>query len=144
VDDESGMEAHSITTTTHNTSQRIYVDSCASKGLCIVKDAGVLDKVTKHHTTQINLTKKGASMTTQGEGCIGTWDGITICEDSQKNIIAVDRLKQAGYGLVQLRDDHIVDLDTQEELIKCGQNKGMPYVMMHDLFALNDKSNSQF
>lgn len=144
VEYEAGVQINSITTTTNNASQRIYVDSCASRGLCIVKDAGVLDRVTKYQNTIINTTKKGATMTTQGEGCIGTWADITICEDSQKNIISVDRLKAAGYGLVQLRDDHVVDLDTLEELIKCAHNKGMPYVMIHDLFALVDKSGGQY
>jgi hypothetical protein len=142
--DEADSQLNSITTSAHsNASQRIYIDSCASAGLCIVNNAGVLDRVTQHQVTHINLTRRGASMTTQGEGCIGTWSGITICQDSQKNIISVDRLKTAGYGLVQLKDDHVVDLDTQEELIECAHNKGMPFVLMHDLFALMDKSTSQ-
>jgi hypothetical protein len=32
-------------------------------------------------------------------------------------------------------------LDTKENLIKCSHHNGMPYILMADLFTLEDKSN---
>jgi hypothetical protein len=74
----------------------------------------------------INLTKKGAFMSTQGIGTKGSWQEITVCADSVKNICAVDRLKTAYYGLVQLEEDHVVDLETKEQKLQCYHRKGMP------------------
>jgi hypothetical protein len=119
--------------------EKIYLDSCASKGLLIIKNANQLDEM-DYTSGAINLTKKGASMTTQGIGCKGSWKGITVCEESVKNICAVDRLKRAGYGLVQLAEDQIVDLETQESVLICQNNNGMPWVYLSDLLALPDRS----
>jgi hypothetical protein len=119
--------------------ETIYLDSCASKGLLIVRDSNVLDDMDSTIGV-INLTKKGSSMTTQGSGSKGSWTGITVCKDSVKNICAVDRLKTAGYGLVQLEEDHIVDLQTRESVLKCMHKNGMPYVLLSDLLSLPDNS----
>jgi hypothetical protein len=123
-----------------DSTQRIFLDSCASTGLLIVRDANLLDHMNTSAGT-INLTKKGSSMSTQGVGTKGSWQGITVCGDSVKNICAVDRLKTAGYGLVQLQEDHVVDLETEEQLLQCFHHKGMPFVLLTDFFQLLDKSN---
>ena len=64
-----------------------------------------------------------------------------MCGDSVKNICAVDRLKTAGYGLVQLQEDHVVDLEIDEQMLQCFHHKGMPFVLLTDFFQLLDKSN---
>ena len=92
--------------------ETIFLDSCASRGLLIVNNSNILDDMDST-VGVINLTKKGSSMATQGSGSKGSWHGITVCEDSIKNICVVDRLKTAAYGLVQLEEDHIVDLQTR-------------------------------
>jgi hypothetical protein len=120
--------------------QRIFLDSCASTGLLIVKESNFLDHM-ETSVGHISLTRRGAFMSTQGIGSKGTWTGITVCKESVKNICAVDRLKSAGYGLSQLEEDWVVDLDTKENLIKCSHHNGMPYILMADLFTLEDKSN---
>jgi hypothetical protein len=105
----------------------------------IVNNGNILDDMDSI-VGVINLTKKGSSMATQGTGSKGSWQGITVCEDSVKNICAVDRLKTAGYGLVQLEEDHIVDLQTRESVLKCKHKNGMPYVLLADLLSLPDIS----
>jgi len=119
--------------------ETIFLDSCASRGLLIVNNSNILDDMDSI-VGVINLTKKGSSMATQGTGSKGSWQGITVCEDSVKNICAVDRLKTAGYGLVQLEEDHIVDLQTRESVLKCKHKNGMPYVLLADLLSLPDIS----
>jgi hypothetical protein len=117
----------------------IFLDSCASKGLLIVNNSNVLDGMDST-VGVINLTKKGSSMATQGSGSKGSWHGITVCEDSVKNIFAIDRQKNAGYGQVQLEDNHIVDLQTRESVLKCKHKNGMPYILLSDLSSLPDIS----
>jgi hypothetical protein len=119
--------------------ETIFLDSCASKGLLIVNNSNILDDMDST-VGVINLTKKGSSMATQGTGSKGSWHGITVCEDSI-NICAVDRLRTAGYGLVQLEEDHIVELQTRESVLKCKHKNGMPYVLLADLLSLPDISN---
>ena len=63
--------------------QRIFLDSCASTGLLIVRDSNFLD-VMETAAGRINLTKKGAFMDTQGIGKKGTWSGITVYKESVK------------------------------------------------------------
>ena len=70
------------------TAQRLFLDSCASTGLLIVRNANTLDQMDTAPGT-INLTKKGAFMSTQGIGTKGSWQEITVCADSVKNIIII-------------------------------------------------------
>jgi hypothetical protein len=120
--------------------QRIFLDSFASTGLLIVRNANALDQMDTAPGT-INLTKKGAFVSSQGIGTKGSWQGTTVCADSLKNICAVDRLKTAGYGQVLLQEDHVVHLETGEQMLQCYHHKGMPYVLLSDFFLLIDKSN---
>jgi hypothetical protein len=114
-----------------SSTQRIFLDSCASTGLLIIRNANILDHMDTAAGT-INLTKKGASMSTQGVGTKGSWQGITVCGDSVKNICAVDRLKTAGYGLVQVQGE------IDEQMLQCFHHKGMPFVLLTDFFELLD------
>jgi hypothetical protein len=72
--DEEEDDLQSIFMTTAQaeatTAQRIFLDSCASTGLFIVRDANALDQMDTAPGT-INLTKKGAFMSTQGIGTKG-------------------------------------------------------------------------
>jgi hypothetical protein len=150
-DDDNGYESNMISECTQGdlTSSadsiveedvKIFVDSCASKDLLIITNANILDNV-ETVAGRINLTGKAQFMNTQGIGTKNTWRGITACKDSVKNICAVGRLKTAGYGLSQLEEDWIVDLSSGQKLLKCRHLNGMPYVLIDELFDLEDKSN---
>jgi hypothetical protein len=39
----------------------------------------------------------------------------------------------SGYGLVQLLENHVMDLETGEQMLECFHHQGMPYVLLSDI-----------
>jgi hypothetical protein len=137
---ESNIQAIIMTTQAEEQeNRRIFLDNCASKSVIIITERELLCDV-RMQTHTINLTGRGASITTQSKGGCGAWKDIILCEQSVKSICSVSRLKKAGFGLVQLQEDWVVNLDTGERQIECHHHNGIPCIYLTDFMALPDIS----
>lgn len=146
-DDDDDSEGHMISDSLTSDEEvnfaeadSCYLDSCASKTLFIVQDQSLLEKF-EHKTGSIQLTKKGASVVTQGVGQFKDWKDIRVCHDAVKNICSAGILRKKGYGLSLLHVPRVVELLSKKEVLT-GQyaENGMPYVNLYDLLYLPDLS----
>ena len=116
----------------------IFLDSCASGQLVIVKDQSVLETF-NYETNTIGLTRAGASLTSQGTGNYRDWKNIRVCNESVKNIASAGALRKMGYGLMLMRIPRIVRLSDEEMiLVATYSENGMPYVSLTELLNLPD------
>jgi len=115
----------------------IYLDSCASSKLFIVRDQSFLETFT-YVEGSIQRTKKDSLLETQGVGEFGDWKAIKVSHDAVKNIISAGILREKGYGLTLLRIPRVVELDTGKQVLVGLYNStsGMPYVNLHDILHL--------
>jgi hypothetical protein len=119
---------------------RVYLDSCASRRLFLLRDQSNLENFT-HMTGFINLTKEDAKVQTQGTGSYKDWQDIRVCHEAVKDICSAGMLRAMGYGLTLLRVPKVVTLlDNKEVLVGQYAENGMPYVSLLDLLHLPDLS----
>lgn len=119
----------------------VFLDSCASKKLFIVRDQSCLEKFT-HDISSVQTTKTGSTLETQGTGSFKDWSEVRVCNDAIKNIIGAGYLRSMGYGLSLLRVPRIVNLDSGEEVVidvEYAAN-GMPFASLQNLLHLPDIS----
>ena len=121
-----------------NTDDLVFLDSCASSRLFIIKDQMWLENF-EHQIGSIQLTKKGSTVLTQGVGKFGDWGEIRVCHEAVKNICSGGILRSMGYGLSLLRLPKIVRLlDGKEVLTGQYSANGMPYIDMSEVLNLPD------
>lgn len=121
---------------------RVYIDTCASADVFIVKSKKLLTPVTPS-IKKINLTEAGKSMGETHIGTRGNVYNISACPSSRKNIISLMRLRDMGYGVSFMRGPPIlVDLDTEEVMLHSSIDNGMLWVPIDALFDLPTKSGT--
>ena len=116
----------------------VFLDSCASKSIFIVKDANVMERVEPIRSS-IQTTRADVQLECVGEGTFQHWTDVRVCPGSVKNIVSGGLLRAKGYGLMLLLEPQIVRLSDQSVVLpaKYAQN-GMPYVLLWDLLNLPD------
>jgi hypothetical protein len=145
--DANGYGADELETAFHTDAfdNMIFLDSCASKKLFLLKDQSFLDRFV-HSTGYIQTTKSGTAgqLETQGTGSTGAWTDITVCNDAVKNLVGAGYLRKMGYGLLLLHVPKIVRLSDREVVVLVCEysDNGMPFVSLRDLLLLPDISDS--
>jgi hypothetical protein len=119
--------------------ERVYLDSCASKNLFLVKDQSELE-VFSHESGAIGTTRAGASLETQGIGSFKDWKGIRVCNDAVKNLVSGGALRAMGYGLWLLHVPRIVKMSNPMDTVLTAEysENGMPFVNLRELLHLPD------
>ena len=116
----------------------VYLDSCASKSLFIVRDQSVLESFV-YSGSSIQTTRADAQLTCLGSGRFKDWTDIRVCNDAVKNICSAGILRKMGYGLQLLRVPRVVRLcDGVEVIVAAYSESGMPYVGLSELLHLPD------
>ena len=141
-DDEANMFGEEVLLSVDTSEEpRVYLDSCASKRLFIVKDKIALESFTPEFGA-IQLTRKGSQLETQGTGTFGEWRDIRVSEEAVKNIVSGGMLRSMGYGLQLLRKPKIVELDSGNEVLtgEYDEHGGMPYVDLMEVLNLPNVS----
>ena len=80
----------------------VFLDSCASKRLFIVKDQSVLESFV-YSGGSIQTTRAGVKLSCLGSDKFKDWKEIRVCHDAVKNICSAGMLREMGYGLQLLR-----------------------------------------
>ncbi len=120
----------------HTSDEPVYLDSCASNKLFIVKDRNFLHTV-KKEDGNIQTTRAGSSLHYEETGGFGDWTDIKICPGSVKNICSGGILRSHGYGLQLLNKPTVVRLDTGETVLEATySSNGMPYVNLQEILDL--------
>ena len=114
----------------------VFLDSCASKRIFIVRDANVMERV-EYTPSSIQTTRSDAKLDCVGEGTFQHWTDVRICPTSVKNIVSAGLLRAKGYGLDLFLNPSIARLSDKQEVLpaKYAAN-GMPYVKLWDLLML--------
>jgi len=121
----------------------VFLDSCASKALFILKDQSCLETF-QHRIDHVKTTKAGETVETQGEGSYGDFTGVRVCNGAIKNLIGAGYLRRMGYGLLLLSVPKIVVLASLEVVIVAEYHEnGMPFVLLSDLLDLPDISTDE-
>ena len=116
----------------------VFLDSCASKKLFIIRDQSSLETFV-YQATSIQTTRVGVQLECLGSGSFKDWKAVNVCPQAVKNICSAGILREMGYGLTLLRVPRIVRLhDEQEVLTATYADNGMPYVSLFDLLHLPD------
>lgn len=119
----------------------VFLDSCASKALFILRDQSCLERF-QHQVNYIKTTKEGETVETQGEGSHGDFNGVRVCNGAVKNLIGARYLRRMGYGLLLLAVPKIVVLSSLEVVIVAQYHEdGMLYVSLAELLELPDISD---
>ena len=106
----------------------VFLDSCASKRLFIVKDQSVLESFV-YCGGSIQTTRAGVQLSCLGSGKFKDWKEIRVCHDAVKNICSAGMLREMGYGLQLLRVPRVVRLvDSIEVLTASYSDNGMSFV----------------
>ena len=114
----------------------VYLDSCASKHLFILRDQSFLESFV-YSGGSIQTTRADAVLSCLGSGKCGDWLDIRVCNDAVKNICSAGLLRDMGYGLQLLRVPRVVRLIDGEEVLTAKYSEsGMPYVGLSDLLHL--------
>jgi hypothetical protein len=114
----------------------VFLDSCASKRLFIVRDQSFLQNFV-YSAGSIQTTRADAQLASLGTGSYGDWKDIRVCNGAVKNICSGGILRDMGYGLSLLRVPRVVRLlDEEAVLIASYAENGMPYVSLVDLLDL--------
>jgi hypothetical protein len=121
----------------------VFLDSCASKRLFILKDQSYLENFV-YSAGSIQTTRADSKLESIGVGSYKDWKEIRVCNGAVKNICSGGILRDMGYGLSLLRVPRIVRLvDEKEVLVAQYAENGMPYVSLLDLLELPNLTMSQ-
>jgi hypothetical protein len=110
----------------------VFLDSCASKRLFIVRDQSFLQNFV-YSAGSIQTTRTDAQLASLGTGSYGDWKDIRVCNGAVENICSGEILSDMGYGLSLLRVPRVVRLLV---LIASYAENGMPFVSLVDLLDL--------
>jgi hypothetical protein len=117
--------------------ESVFLDSCASKTLFLIRDQSILESF-RHELRTIQTTKTDVQMRSQGIGKFQDFTDIIVCNEIVKNICSAGYLRKMGYGLKLLRVPRIVKLDAAETPVMTATYaaNGMPYVSLMKLLLL--------
>ena len=125
----------------------IFIDSCASGGMVILSQEIIhlLRDVEDYSGDEhIQLTGAGQQMVISKTGTLGAMSNCYICPMTARNICAVSRLHDMGYGLRSDRQGTtIYAVHSGSSVITCGHLNGMPYVGIPQIMDLPDISEQQ-
>ena len=97
----------------------VYLDSCASKRLLILRDQSRLESFV-YSGGSIQTTRAGVHLNCLGTGKIRDWLDIRVCNDAIKNNCLAGLLRDIGYGLQLLHVPRVVRLcDHKEVIVVC-------------------------
>ena len=137
-DESSNLEVNVADEVLHTSEDIVFLDSCASKQLFIIKNSDILQTFVADEGA-IQTTKAGSSLRYTGSGNYGDWTKLKVCPDSVKNICSGGMLRTLGYGLQLLETPKIVRLDNAEVVLEARySDNGMPFVDLKDLLELPD------
>ena len=103
----------------------VFLDSCASKSICTVKDANVMERVDSIRSS-IQTTRADVQLECVGEGSkFQHWTDVRVCPGSVKNIVSGGLLRAKGFGLMLLLEPKIVRLSDQSVVLKRRSMPGM-------------------
>ena len=100
-----------------------------------------LERVDSLTRSSINLTKRSSVMEVTGTGSHGDWSDVKICPESRKNICSTSRLQSMGYGVMLFDKVEIVRLDTREVVLTGQLVRGMPCILLDELWSLKNLSS---